>query len=140
MKPIFFTAASATSAPKITRLKTAKAATNNTNLCWPGRAALCVIRGCLRKTINFHALGCTPGACKTASKIGPTTVPIDSFISVSRFQGLRSPDLNPGLAPWAVLSRPFRAKHFTTAKTPKGWRSKAQGVSPGNRGSSWQEP
>jgi len=53
-----------------------------------------------------------------------------SSISVPPFQGLRSPDLNPGLAPWVVLSRPFRAKDFTTAKTPEGWRRKAQGVSP----------
>jgi hypothetical protein len=66
----------------------------------------------------------------SAPKIGPITVPNNSSISMPPFQGLRSPHPNPGLAPWAVLSRPFRAKHFTTAKTPQGWRSKAQGVSP----------
>ncbi len=113
-------------------------------------------------------------SARFAPKIGPMMAPINSSISVPPFQGLRFPALYPGLAPWAVLSRPFRAKHFTTAKIPKdyafhdcenpegvaqqspgrepwdkvteriialkGRRSTAQGMDPGNRGSSRIEP
>jgi hypothetical protein len=50
----------------MTSLKTAKPATNGTNPCWPGKAVIRAIRGCLSKTINFHAPGCTRGAWGTA--------------------------------------------------------------------------
>ena len=60
----------------------------------------------------------------------------NSSISVVPFQGLISLDLDPGLTPWAVLSRPFRAERFPLTTTPKGWHSRAQGVSPGDRRSS----